>query len=50
MVTREKSAPKLRGDGGTKPTEIDANIELCAVTLQHHKICGGRLIKVNLLH
>ena len=47
MVTREKRAPKLRGDGGTKPTMIDASIELYAVTLQHHEICGERLIKVN---
>ena len=50
MVTREKRAPKLRGDGGTKPTEIDANIELCAVMLQCHEIYGGRLIKINLLN
>ena len=50
MVTREKRPPKLRGDGGTKPTKIDANIELCALTLQRHEICGGRLIKVNLLN
>ena len=28
----------MRGDGGTKPTEVDANIELCAVTLQRHEI------------
>ena len=50
MVTREKRAPKLRGNGGTKPTEVDASIELYAVTLQRHEICGGRLIKVNLLN
>ena len=50
MVTREKRAPKLRNDGGTKPIEIDARIELCTVTLQCHEICGGRLIKVNLLN
>ena len=50
MVTREKRAPKLRGDGGTKPIEIDASIELCVVTLQRHKICDGWLIKVNLLN
>ena len=50
MVTREKRAPKLRDDGGTKPTEMDTSIELCAVTLQRHKICGGTLIKVNLLN
>ena len=49
MVTKEKRAPKLRGDGGTKPSEVDASIELCTVTLQRH-ICGGRLIKVNLLN
>ena len=48
MVTREKRAPKLRGDGGTKSIQIDANIELCMVTLQYHKISGGRLINVNL--
>ena len=50
MVTREKRAPKLRDDGGTKPTEMDTSIELRAVTLQRHKICGGTLIKVNLLN
>ena len=50
IVTREKRATKLRGDGGTKPTKVDATIELCAVTLQRHEICGGRLIKVNLLN
>ena len=50
MITREKRSPKLIGDGGTKPTEIDASIELYAVTLQRHEICGGRLIKVNLLN
>ena len=50
MVTREKIAPKLRGDGERKPIEIDFNIELCAVTLQCHEICGGRLIKVNLFN
>ena len=48
MVTRENRAPKLRDDGRMKPTEIDASIELCAVMLQHHETCGGRLIKVNL--
>ena len=50
MVTKEKRAPKLRGDGGTKPTEIDVSKELCAITLQRHEIRGGRLIKVNLLN
>ena len=50
MVTREKRAPKLRGDGGMKPTKIDVIIELYAVTLQRQEICGGRLIKVNLLN
>ena len=50
MLTREKRAPSLRGNGRMKPTEIDARIELCAVTLQHHEICGGRLIKVNFLN
>ena len=49
ILTREKRAPNLRSDGRMKPTKIDANIELRAVTLQRHKICGGRLIKVNLL-
>ena len=41
LVTREKRAPKLRGDGGTKPTEIDASIELYVVTLQRHEIGNG---------
>ena len=50
MTTREKGAPNLTSDGGTKPNEIDVSIQLCVVTLQHHKICGGRLIKVNLLN
>ena len=50
MVTRGKRAPKLRGNEGTKPTEIDASIELCTVTLQRHEIYSGRLIKVNLLN
>ena len=50
MVTKEKRAPKLRGDGGAKPTEIDTCIKLSAITLQCHEICGGRLIKVNLLN
>ena len=50
MVTREKRAPIVRDDGGMKSTEIDASIELCAVMLQRHEICGGKLIKVNLLN
>ena len=40
----------MRRDGGTKPTKIDASIELLAVTLQHRKICDGRLIQVSLLN
>ena len=50
MVTRGKRAPKLRCDGGMKPTKVDASIKFYVVTLQCHKICGGRLIKVNLLN
>ena len=50
MVTREKRAQNLRRDGGMEPSEIDAIIELYVVMLQHHKICGGMLIKVDLLN
>ena len=45
-----KNCMLSRCNGGTKPIEIDANIELHAVSLQCHKIYGGRLIKVNLLN
>ena len=48
MVTIKMRAPKLRGDGGMKPTKIDAIIELCMVTLELHEMCGGRLITCNL--
>ena len=48
-VTREERVPNLRCDGETKPTEIDAIIELLTIMLQHHKICDERLIKVDLL-
>ena len=49
MVTKEKRSPNLRRNKGTKPTKIDANIELIAITLQHHNEEEVRgLIKVDL--
>ena len=41
MVTREKRAPNMGCDGGTKLAQVDANKELLMIMLQRHKVCGG---------
>ena len=44
-ITREKRAPNLGCNGWTKPTQIYVNIDVLEIMLQHHKVCGGGLIK-----
>ena len=50
MINKEKRAPNLGHNGWRKRTQIDANIECLAVMLSHHKVCGDKLIKMELLN
>ena len=35
-ITREKRAPNMGCEGGTKPTQVDASTKLLSKMLQHH--------------
>ena len=48
-ITKEKRAPNLGCDGGTKPAQVDASIKLLSITLQRQWVYRGWLTKIDLL-